>query len=410
MSSVPQDVWVRNASALRREECWLMSDELRSPSVIDLDALFQPISEDRPSGESLRYSGIYDEIVEARRADDNLNQGEWVTDLKVADYRKVLDLGLPALTSQSKDLQIAVWVSEALIRTSGLAGLRDGLLLLSGFHERFWDSAHPEIEDGDMEGRANAMSWFDAQAALAIRTAPFTGSKGYNFNDFEDSRKYDFPESIEALPMEEQTRISNLKAEAEKKRSVTASLWNVERQETRRARMEIINFTIDECWTAFNDLNRLCEEKYDRNQTPGLLTLKKSLENVHEQVKKILEQKRLEEPDEIDEEVTESGGEAAASGPTGDGSVSGSIANRRDALRRLAEIAAFFQKTEPHSPVSYLVQRAVKWGNMGLESWLQEVIKDQSVLFQLRETLGVDGSGSTSSTGESPPPSDDPWA
>ena len=46
-------------------------------------------------------------------------------------------------------------------------------------------------------------------------------------------------------------------------------------------------------------------------------------------------------------------------------------------------------KSEPHSPVSYLVQRAVKWGNMPLDSWLQEVIKDEIVLANLRETLGV---------------------
>ena len=59
-------------------------------------------------------------------------------------------------------------------------------------------------------------------------------------------------------------------------------------------------------------------------------------------------------------------------------------------MRRLSEIAAFFQKTEPHSPVAYLVQRAVRWGNMPLDSWLRDVIKDESVLFNLRETLGLE--------------------
>jgi hypothetical protein len=42
------------------------------------------------------------------------------------------------------------------------------------------------------------------------------------------------------------------------------------------------------------------------------------------------------------------------------------------------------------------VQRAVKWGNMPLDNWLQEVIKDENVLGQLRETLGFGGyEGST---------------
>jgi type VI secretion system protein ImpA len=106
-------------------------------------------------------------------------------------------------------------------------------------------------------------------------------------------------------------------------------------------------------------------------------------------VRLLLNAKRAEEPDEIPEEDgdTPEGGAVGATGGTR--VAAGAIQNRRDALKRLDEIAEFFKRSEPHSPVSYLVQRAVKWGDMPLELWLQEVIKDQSVLFQLRETLGV---------------------
>jgi type VI secretion system protein ImpA len=63
--------------------------------------------------------------------------------------------------------------------------------------------------------------------------------------------------------------------------------------------------------------------------------------------------------------------------------------SRADALRRLASIAKFFQTTEPHSPVAYLVQRAVRWGEMPLENWLEEVVTDWNVLSAVRETLGL---------------------
>ena len=135
-----------------------MSDELQKPAVIDLEAMLQPISEESPSGESLRYAGIYDEITEARRADDNLNQGEWQTELKVADYRRVVELAVPAITSQSKDLQIAAWLSESLVKIYGFAGLRDSIKLLTGLQDKFWETLHPEIDEGDMEGRANAIA------------------------------------------------------------------------------------------------------------------------------------------------------------------------------------------------------------------------------------------------------------
>jgi type VI secretion system protein ImpA len=67
---------------------------------------------------------------------------------------------------------------------------------------------------------------------------------------------------------------------------------------------------------------------------------------------------------------------------------SGAIQNRQDALKRLGDISEFFRKTEPHSPISYILQRAVKWGNMPLELWLQDVIKDETVIFNIRQTLG----------------------
>ena len=376
-----------------------MSSDLQKPPVVDLELLLQPISDESPSGESLRYSGLFDEIRDARRADEKLEQGDWQTELKVADFRKVVDLAVPALEKETKDLQIAVWLGEALTKLHGFVGLRDGMHLMTGLQERFWDTLHPEIDEGDMESRANAISWFDTQMSLAVKSIPFTGHAGYCYLDWEDSKVFDIPETnLESLPDADRQRISDLIARAEKERRVTADLWRKEKMQTRRATMEEVNFVIGECWECLSQLNKVIEEKYDRNQMPGLHGFKKGLEDVHAQIKNLLEEKRIEEPDpEPAEEAAEDGASAngAASGKT---VAAGAIQNRSDALRRLDEIAAYFKKTEPHSPVSYLVQRAVKWGNMPLDGWLQDVIKDQSVLIQLKETLGF---GANDGTGES---------
>jgi len=366
-----------------------MSEELQKPPVVDLDVLLSPISGDSPSGESMRYSGIYDEIKEARRADEDLNQGEWKTDLKVADFAKVVGLAVPALSTKTKDIQIGAWLTEALIKQHGFLGLRDGLKLLAGFQDAFWETLYPEIEDGDQEARANAITWLDTQSMMAIKGAPFTGVAGYSFLDWEDSAKFDFPEVIDNLLPDEKERVSKLKAQAEKERRITGDLWRKEVGQTRRAAIEATNYAVEECWQALADLNRVIEEKYERNQMPGLSNLKKVLDEVHTQVKKLLEEKRREEPDEV---VLDETGEVLEGGtPSSGGSAGGAINSRREALKRLDEIASFFQSTEPHSPVSYLVQKAVKWGNMPLENWLQEVIKDDAVLGQLRETLGFGG-------------------
>jgi type VI secretion system protein ImpA len=372
-----------------------MSEELRKPPVVDLEALLQPISEENPSGESLRYSGLYDQIAEARRADD-VDLGAWQKELKTADFRKVIELTVPALSTQTKDLQIAAWLSEALIKQHGFAGLRDGLKLAAGLQDRFWDTLHPQIEEGDMEGRANAVAWIDIQDTFAIKRVPITGGTGYTFFDYEDSKKYDLPEDMSSRTSDEQKQINALMAEGEAALKVTGDKWRREKVETRRAAMESINFDLEECVSAFNELNAVVEARYERNQMPGLGTLKKALDDVHTVVKKLLEEKRIEEPDPVAvEDEEQATGEPGSNGAGGSGARKGAIQSRKDALGRLNEIAVYFQTTEPHSPVSYLVQRAVKWGNMPLESWLQDVIKDESILVQLRQTLGFNTGADT---------------
>lgn len=370
-----------------------MSEGLERPSVVDIGAILAPIPGEAPSGENLRYSGVYDEISEARRADDTLAQGDWQTEVKTSDYRRVMEIAVDALSTRSKDLQIAAWLTEALIHQHGLAGLRDGFKILSGLQRDFWETLHPVIEDGDMDGRANAITWLDTQATLATRKAPVTGpSDPRSVIDFEDSKRFDIPANIESLDSIEQQKFNELKNQAIAENRTTSDMWARAKAGTRRVDSEEIELLVRECSAEFTELDRVIEEKYDRNQMPGLSNLKKAIFDIHDLAKKILEEKIAEEPrDEDADETAEGtdGGETAEGAASGKAGVrTGAIQSRADALKRLGDVADYFQRNEPHSPVAYLVQRSVKWGNMPLESWLQDVIKDESVLFQLRQTLG----------------------
>mgnify|MGYP006179427065 CR=1 FL=1 len=63
--------------------------------------------------------------------------------------------------------------------------------------------------------------------------------------------------------------------------------------------------------------------------------------------------------------------------------------NRAEALRQLQMVADFFRRTEPHSPVAYLLERAVLWANMPLEQFLAELIRDEGTLSSIRERVGL---------------------
>ena len=69
-----------------------------SAPTLDIAELLAPIPGENPAGQSVRYDGTHDAIKEARRADDALEQGEWVRQVKVADWPAVIAIATEALS------------------------------------------------------------------------------------------------------------------------------------------------------------------------------------------------------------------------------------------------------------------------------------------------------------------------
>src|ERR1700753_224756 len=137
--------------------------------------ILAPIPGDNPSGIDLRYDNkllIYDKIREARRKDDELGQGAWQTERKLANYPLVVRLAQDALATVSKDLQVAAWLSEALLYTEHFAGLERGLTLCHKLLDTFWDTVHPAIEDGDLELRAAPLEWVGSFLVFPLKSVP----------------------------------------------------------------------------------------------------------------------------------------------------------------------------------------------------------------------------------------------
>jgi type VI secretion system protein ImpA len=241
----------------------------------------------------------------------------------------------------------------------------------------------------------------DTKLSIPLKKQKLTkaaGSREYSFLDWEESIRFEIPENLDGTDTDGLERINALRAQAEAEGRTTGADWRRAKNGSRRAFYEETNAILNECWLEFQALDRVMDEKFGRH-TPGLGALKKTLDEIRSLVEKLVKEKRILEPDPTAD------GDAAISGAvsTGDGSSAGTVGpirTRADALRRLAEVANYFQTTEPHSPVAYLVQRAIKWGQMPLESWLEDVIKDGNVLGQLRETLGLNTPVETESLDE----------
>ncbi len=443
---------------------------MSSAATVDVEGLLAPIVGGNPSGEALRYTGAYDAIQEARRSDDpNLNQGAWKRDLKVANWREVTKLTVEALSKKSKDIQIAVWLTEALVKQSGFAGLRDGLRILRELHERYWDTLYPAAEDGDLEFRAGPIDWLNDKLPPSLGSIGLTktdsGAESYSWLRWQESRAVD--ELGRKNPQAKAAAVAEGKIAGEQFDKAAA----VTPKQFYEALQEDLSETCEEC----EKLATVVDQKFGRD-APSLLGIKKALEDCRTLVEEIVKKKSEPAPAAAQAPsaaptvgarpqaaapaqtmaakpatnqppaatqtpaapnksqqvpLPAQAGPAAAStaansapaarvtqpapaaqaaslpqlatnGPVPAGQPASATAqnvpaappgleprDRADALRRLQAIAAFFHRTEPHSPVAYLAQRAARWGEMPLEQWLNDVISDKTVLAQVRETLGL---------------------
>lgn len=248
------------------------------------DNILQPIPGENPGGEDLRYKPVYDQIKEARREEEDLAQGVWQRARKVADWAQVVKLASNAIAKQSKDLQLAAWLTEALVYREGFTGLRDGLRLTYDLLDQFWDHLYPELEDDDCEMRSVPLSYIVSKVDVALRKTALTAD-GIDWYQYKDSL---------TLPTEDQaagdSAKSKLRAEAERTGKplpeevdsalkATPSDFFDEVEEDLRA----ANGTLDE-------LDGLCTEKFGE-YAPGYGPLKECIEQLENTVR-IMRQRR----------------------------------------------------------------------------------------------------------------------
>ena len=357
--------------------------------AIDVAELLNPIAGSDPCGEDMSFADIFDQMREARRADDSsLSQGDWQTDRKAADWRLVLQLGERVLSRQSKDLQAAVWVGEAAIGKEGYAGAAEAFALLGGLLERYWEGLYPRLDGDDADERVSKLSWFNTYASRVLRAAPLTEAKpAMTLNDWQASRDVDNLGRQNAEAYQAALAEGKPTGEAFDKALVdnSADFLNALLASTEAAQVSFAAFKAQ------------VDQKLGRS-APGLSEIEEALKRAQQLAMKAAKAKGLvsDSTPVADDEPAAVAGAAGASvavaGPAGAGftlQLGGASSGRAGALKALGEIAQFFRRTEPHSPVPFLIERAISWADTPLDEWLVQVVTDDSVLSRIRDRTGI---------------------
>src|SRR5438876_5148845 len=109
--------------------------------MISVEDLLQPISPEEPCGPDLAYDPAFQQL-------ETLVRGKPETQFSAAedpDWKELRGLSVE-FHGKSKHLTASVIFALALLKTEGLVGLRDGLAVVRGILERYWESVYPRLD------------------------------------------------------------------------------------------------------------------------------------------------------------------------------------------------------------------------------------------------------------------------
>lgn len=357
-----------------------------------LDELMAPIGESQV-GESVRHNGVYFQIKEARRADDQtLPQGVWTHEMKTADWGVVEKTALNALCSKSKDLQLGVWLMESSINRYGFNGVAPAAVLIHALCQSYWDSMHPQMQDGDIEFRTNPINWINEKVALQLRLVPITHSAldgaEMSWNDWESAQRY------EQLKLSQKNDVEweGATSEAFKQRlAATSKTFLISQckqlEDGCRAIDELVNW-----------LNQQCgEDSPSLGEVTSLMKSVLSLSQDELRRRGVRFTTANEDNEESDTSAANGNNDGHGSGAgSGNGGSDngdfdlGPIKNRADAYAKLREAAAFLMNDDPHSPAPYLINTACDWGTYSAPDLYRYLFLEKGGQLSVFEIMGLD--------------------
>ncbi len=338
----------------------------------NLDSLLAPIAGADPAGDPNAYRReLRDRFGELRREEraEDFDDANRPQQLKRADWEATVAEAVEALTERTKDLRVACHLLEGLTRTDGFAGLAAGLDLLARLVEQCWDRLNPPLDPEDPEVRSDPLA---------------------NMLD-DPSRGVMFPETVRSISLlgraahqhafrDWQSLRAAKTAQSEDESAKT--LAEIDPDELRLRQQEI-----ERC---LKSLDRLVEAANDRmaDYAPGMTRLRAALDDCLRTVRgELAQMTEAEAGPESDPENAGAEEGAPESGGTAD--PRGAAAARSEAYRQLRRAADLLQQLEPHSPIPYLVKRAVGLGQLPFPQLMEQLIRDDGVLRELNREMGV---------------------
>ncbi|MGV2129168.1 type VI secretion system protein TssA [Agrobacterium vitis] len=326
--------------------------------------------ENGPCGINIRVDANYREVYyrikdarnQARTEERSTTPGEVI---KVSQsWNLVSNLGLQITSSVSKDLEVLAWLAESRLRLEGFPGLSEVYEATASLIERHSDELH-SIDDDDIEEKLAPFAGLNGFGAEGTLIQPLRLSSLLPLGKFGEFTLWDY----QLAQRSDETGLRDSLHQAAAEAGIAALSAHLAEVNT--------------CLAAFNSFNALVTQRYGQFAPPAS-NIRNVLEEIIAAIRSLggrddatLPANQNATPSGEDGQTTQQNAAAGvmqpavrpAEGPEG-------IASREDAFDLLMNVARYFRRTEPHSPISLSIETLVRRGRMDFSELLTELLPE----------------------------------
>jgi type VI secretion system protein ImpA len=353
-------------------------------------ALIAPLDWDAAAGVDLRRdtspSSLYFRLRDARsqgRAAERAAEYEpEVVDGGGQAWSEVGKLASEALAHRSKDLEIASWLTESLVRSDGLRGLAAGARVLAGLVGGFWDTGlHPQPDEDDFEGRLAAVAGLSGGDSNGTLLQPLRKIALFERGDGTPLTVWQFEQA------EDLAGLAHAGKQGLRRAAEVPALAEIEgeAQAGGRASLAEVGQQAEAALGDWQDLEAALDKVAGRDTPP--------MRRVSDLLQKILRislryAPRLELPAVVQPDETL---------PVGPANQAAAVAHapsehpdREALLQEISRIAALFRLREPNSPLSYTLDNAVRRARLAWPELLREMLPEMAPRAAVLSGLGIE--------------------
>lgn len=313
---------------------------------LEIEALLAPVSDADRAGPDLAYDPQRHEIEQAFEASVSIDtNGASPQDVDV-DWRRIIVM-IADQSSRTKDVWLAVYLARAGARADRLDVVETGARYLAGLLDRFWKDAHPRLEEYGVEGRTGACDtlasfreFIGPMRSVTLIEHPRHGSfTGEDLRRFERGGDAEPGYGAFRATLEEPASVAGLS-------------------------QAVLQFGTIE--TLFRTVDAALAEHAGTGAGASFAALHQALSEIRNAAETFLPR-----PAPTDEAFpADSVGETTA---MDEDALRGGVRSRADVARVLDLAIDYYRRSEPQSPVPFLLARAREWINRDFMEVLEDI-------------------------------------